>query len=106
MLALQLAGGAVIDVVADILLMRENLMNGATRPLAAQIRLQASTVQVGRDFALNPAIVHEYLENPPHDRLLILRARHQHHPVSNQALLLAQVEHLFPLALLINQHAP
>ena len=49
-LLLELEGRAVVDVVADVLLVGQHLVDGAARPGAAQVGDDALGVQVGGDL--------------------------------------------------------
>ena len=87
--ALQLARDAVPDVVADILLVDEDLVDGAARPGPPQIRADALGVQQRGDLVLAAPLLDEAAIDPA-DRIHLLgRPRHEDHAVRLKALVLA-----------------
>src|SRR5262245_57356424 len=65
MLLLQFAGGPVPDVVADVLLVDQDLVNGAARPRPPKVGENPTLIETGGDFPLDLAILNEASVNPP-----------------------------------------
>ena len=62
---LQLEGAAIIDVIADVLFVRQNLMNGSPSPGLAKISRHASLVELCSNLALDLSAVDELAIHPP-----------------------------------------
>jgi hypothetical protein len=92
---LQLEGAAVIDVIADVLLVRQNLMNGSPSPGSAKISRYASLVKLCSNLTLDLSAVDELAIHPPNSLDFLLRTGDQDHAIGLQALVLAELEDAF-----------
>ena len=101
----QLEGRAVIDVVADILLIGENLVDRASCPRPAEVRRNAFGIQCLGDLPLGPLLHHEHAIEAAHDLDLLGRPWLQHDAIGLKALLLAALEHRLGLAVFVDQLA-
>jgi hypothetical protein len=79
----------VVDVVADVLLVGQNLMYGSAGPGAAKVGRDAAGVEDLGDFLFPTSLPDEHLVDPLDDTDRFFRATDQDHPVGLQALLLA-----------------
>ena len=104
-LFLELEGDAVPKVVADIFLVDQDLMHRSAGPGAAEVRLDAATVQVVSDVLLRPLLFDEVSIDRPDGFELFVRAKREHHAVRLDALVLAAAQVALRIAALIDQPA-
>ena len=71
---LQLERYAVPDVVADVLFVREDLMDRPATPGSAQIGRDAALVEQNGDLALDFSAIDELAVDPPNSLKLFFRA--------------------------------
>ena len=105
-LLLQLAGGAIVDVVADVLLVGEKLMHGGAGPGTTEVAEDAALVQRRGNLGLGLAVLDESPIGPIDGLDLVFRAGHQDHPVGLQALAVAPVQQPLRRPGLVHHHAP
>ena len=103
-LLLQLEGRAVINIVANILLVGEHLMNCAPTPRAVEIGADSFRVERICNLGFRKPLPHKGVINPPHIGDLFLRTTNEYDPVCLEALLFAYLEHPFVLTGLVDQH--
>src|SRR5207248_6447046 len=96
---------AVVDVAADVLLVRQELMDGGPGPLAAEISPHAHAIEAASDLRLHQPVVDEPAVDLVHDVDLLLRTRCEDHPVRLQALLLAPSKFGLGVALLVDENS-
>ena len=104
-LLLQLERAAVVDVVTDVLFVRQHLMDGAAGPGPAEVGRDATFVEKGRDLALDLALVDELPIHPTHRLELVGGSGDQDHPVCLQALVFPLGEDPLGCAALVDAHA-
>jgi hypothetical protein len=97
-LHLQLGRRSVIDIVADVLLVGENLVDGAARPRSAEIRADAFRIQNRGDLAFGPPLHDKHAVQATRDLHFLRGPRPQHDSVRLKTLLLAPIEDRFRLA--------
>src|SRR5690606_12033684 len=104
-LLLELEGHPIPDIVAEILLVDQNLVDGTAAPLLAEIGQDALSVERGCDLFLAAVVVHEEAIDAPYYLLLFLRPQCEHHPIGLNALVLASTEHALLRSRQVDQHA-
>ena len=105
MLLLQLEGRSVPDVVADVLLVDQDLVDGAARPCSPKIGENASLVEACGDLALDFAIFDESAVDPA-DRIDLLGGpRNKYNAIGLDALVFAAREFTFDIRTLIDEAA-
>jgi hypothetical protein len=104
-LHLQLGRRSVIDIVADVLLVGENLVDGAARPRSAEIRADAFRIQSRGDLAFGPPLHDKHAVQATRDLHFLRGPRPQHDSVRLKTLLLAPIDDRFRLAMFIDQLA-
>ena len=101
---LQLEGGAVVDVVADVFLVGQNRAHRAGIPWPVQIGGHAFLVQAVGDLAEGQILLDQpaiHLVDPGH---FLIRARHQDDAVGLQRFVLAALQLALDLAALVHKH--
>ena len=101
---LQLEGHLVVDVVADVFFVGQDLVNGRPGPWSLKIGQMPLGIQGFSNFTLRAAILYEHPIRATHDVLFLLRARHKYHAVGLEALLLAAGQFTLRVAVFVDQH--
>ena len=101
-LNLQLERGTVIDIVADVLLVGENLVDRAARPRSAEICANAFRIQSRGNLALGPPLHDKHAVETTYDLYLLRGPRPQHDSIRLKALLFAPIKDHFRLAMFID----
>src|SRR5579862_5638251 len=81
-LQFQLEGGAMIYVVADVFLVGEHLMDGASGPRASKVCDYAPGIQRLGDFRFAFPLPYECLVDPLYQFNLLIRSGDQNHSIS------------------------
>ena len=97
-LLLELEGDPVVDIVADVLLVRQHLVDGAAGPRPAQIRENSALIQHGGDLRFDDSFFDKDAVHPANNFNLVRRARHENDAVRLNALLLSSSEDALLLA--------
>ena len=105
-LLFQFARRPVIDVVADVFFVGEDLMHRAPVPFPPEVGFHALRVEAGGNLGFDFPATDEHLEDPLDDFDLVFRPAHQHDAVSLDAFVFPHLEQCFALAALVNQHPP
>ena len=104
-LGLQLERDPVVDIVADVFFVGQDLVDRASGPRSTEIGHMPFAVQYPGDFAFGSLLNDEHAVEAPHDLDFFRRARLEDHAVGLKALLLASFKCRFRIAVLIDQHA-
>ena len=102
-LLFQFEGNAIPDVVADVLFIDQNLMDGSPCPGQASLFRHSTSIQIIGDLTLRDAILDEASICLAHDGHLGVRAGDQHDAISLDALVLTAAELAFGCARLIDE---
>jgi hypothetical protein len=105
MLALELAGGSRPDIVADVLLVDQQLVDGSARPFPAKIRANAAGIEVKGDLGFTLAIIDKAPIDFADDGDFLVWSPHKDHAIRGDALVLAAAEDAFYLTALVDQLA-
>ncbi|KRH79070.1 hypothetical protein FERRO_01310 [Ferrovum sp. JA12] len=103
-LFLELEGVAVVDVVADVLLIGQHLTHRAVGPRAITIGVDGGVVEALGDFRQWQVVIDQPAVDLVDRGHFLRRARHQDHPVGLQAFVLAGFQGGLDGTTLINQH--
>ena len=103
-LLLQLKGAPVVDVVADVFLVGQDLMDGGAGPGPAEIGQDSALIKFGGDFAFRTAVFQETAVDPADGFHLCFGPGHQDHPVCLQALVLTTLQLGLHLAAFVKQN--
>ncbi len=101
----QLVGFAVVDVVADVFLVGEDLVHHLAGPVAAKVGLDAAGIEIGGDPAFGFSTLDELAIDIADDLDFLGGAGGEDDAVGLQALVLAARQLGFPLAILADQDA-
>ncbi len=104
MLFLELEGVAVVDVVADVLLIGQHLALGAVIPWAIQIGADGNSVEAVGDGRDGQVILNQPLKHLIDRGHFRIGARHQNDPVGLQALVFTALQDSFEIAALVEKH--
>ena len=82
----------MVNIVANILLVREHLMDGASGPRTSKVCEHPPDIKRMGNFRFAFSLANERLIDPLHNFYLLFRSRNQDHSVSLQTLLLPHFE--------------
>ena len=102
-LLLQLEGAPVVDVVADVFLVGQDLMDGGAGPGPVEIGQDPALIQFCGDFAFRTAVLEEPAIDPANGPDLGVRPENQYHPVCLQTLVLTALQLCLHLTAFIKQ---
>ena len=103
-LFLELERVAVVDVVADVLLVGQDLAHGAIRPRAITIGVDGDGIEPVGDLTQGQVILKQPTVDLVDGGHFVVRTRHQDHPIGLQALVLARFQDGLDRAGLIDEH--
>jgi hypothetical protein len=103
---LQLEGGSVSDIIANVFFSGQDLMDDAPRPWPAEIGNQSHGIRPRSDLALRDSFPNEPLVDLSDPLGLLRRPRSQDHAIRLQALVLAALELRLQRAGPVEENAP
>ena len=103
---LELERAPVVDVVADVLLVREHFAHGSSRPFAAEVGEDVLVVEAFGDFGFRQVVIDEPAIDLIDDGDLVVGTGLQDDPVGLQTLVLAARQFALDRPRLIDQHPP
>ena len=100
---LEFGAGTVVEIIADILLVDEELMDGAAGPRPTKISQDCTLVEAVRNLTFGLALFNELAVNILDDPDLGIWTRHQDNAIGRDAFMLTPAECPLGFACLINQ---
>ena len=94
----------MVHIVANVLFIRDDLMDCAARPRTLEIGENATGVEIRGDFPLGIPILQEGLVHPTNSCNLFIWTWHQNDPICLNAFVLPHPEQALLLSGVIDQH--
>ena len=101
---LELERNPVVDVVADVLLVRQHLVHRSAGPLAVEVSTHRHTIQACGDLGLDQAVINEPAVHEIDGADFIFWPGHENDAVGLQAFVLTPSQLSFDGAVLVNEH--
>src|SRR5262249_47753251 len=95
----------MVNVVADVLFIREDLVNGSPGPSPPEICQNASTIQQRGNVRFIFCLLNKHLIHPTNNFDFFIRAGDQNHSVSLNPLVLAHFQECLLLTRLVDEHS-
>ena len=102
---LELEGDAVVDVVADVLLVGQYLIDGGARPLPVQVGAHLHAIQAPGNLRFRQSLLNEPLVDQIDDTSLVVGAGHQDYSIGLKAFVLATSQFALHGSVLVDQDA-